>query len=449
MVNELRLLQQLEGITGGGSQSIKQELIKRNRTPLLDYILQVCYNPFITTKLAKMDYSITKLSDVSPSLENDFRSLVEDLRMAPSANTELRSRADLLVTNSGLSVDLQEYLARILTKNMNIGLGAKLINKAVGSELIPDPSLMLAKDDIERVDKWRKIICEFKYDGVRIIAKITPSGGVEYYTRNFNELPNRFLQKITEQVLELADGKTGIFFDGELTDIARTAVSGKVTSILSGKASEKIGDNLIFNIFDVEENSTLDIGKGKTKYPQRRANLEAHFAGKEFSHLALARTWEITHKDQIWDIYKEIVEVERGEGVILKNIDHVYEAKRSYEWIKLKEVKDCDLEIVGVAKPNPMSKREEKGWIGGFECRTSDNKLSVTVGSGFSESLLDEIKSAGPELYIGKIAKVKYNMLVEDKNGETSLFLPTLLEIRPDKTEADTFTKLLGDKGKA
>jgi ATP-dependent DNA ligase len=448
MVNELKLLQQLESITGGGSQAIKQDLLKKNRTPLLDFILQVCYNPFITTKLAKMDYSPTKRPDVNPDLEKEFRELVGDLRAAPSANTELRNRADLLVTNSGLSVDLQEYLARILTKNMNISLGAKLINKAFGKELIPDPSLMLAKDDIERIEKWRKIVCEFKYDGVRVIAKMTPSGGVEFFTRNFNEMPNRFLKKITEQLLELAGGKTDIFFDGELTDVARTAVSGKATSILRGTASESIGDSLVFNIFDVEESVTLDIGKGKTKYPQRRANLEAHFAGKEFTHLTLGRTWEIANKDQILEIYKEIVEIERGEGIILKNIDHVYTCKRSEEWIKMKEVKDCDLEIIGVASPNPMSKREENGWIGGFICSTSDRKLKVTVGSGFSESLLEEIKSNGPESYIGKIAKIKYNMTVEDKNGGTSLFLPTLLEIRPDKNEADSFSKIMEKKGK-
>ena len=449
MVKELSLLKQIESITGGGSQSIKQDLIKNNRTPLLDFILQVCYNPFITTKLAKVDYSLTKLTEVSPTLETDFRNLIGDLRNAPSANTELRARADNLITNSGLSVDLQEYLARILTKNMNISLGAKLINKSVGTELIPDPSLMLAKDDIERIVKWRKIVCEFKYDGVRIIAKITPTGGVEYFTRNFNELPNRFLKKITEQILQLAGGKTGIFFDGELTDFARTSVSGKVTSILRGTAPENIGDSMLFNLFDVEENITLDIGKGKTKYPQRRANLEAHFKDKTFSHLTLGRTWEIDNKDQIWDIYKTIVEIERGEGVILKNIDHVYTCKRSEEWIKMKEVKDCDLKIVGISDPNPMSKREEKGWIGGFICQTSDKKLSVTVGSGFSEALLEEIKNDGPDKYIGKIAKVKFNMIVRDKNNIPSLFLPTLLEIRVDKDKANTLDDLLETEGKA
>ena len=115
MVKELKLLKQIESITGGGSQAIKQDLIKQNRTPILDYILQVCYNPFITTKLSKIDWDLSKSPEVSPNLERDFCNLVEDLKNAPSANTDLRNRVYSLITNSGLSHELQAVLARILT----------------------------------------------------------------------------------------------------------------------------------------------------------------------------------------------------------------------------------------------------------------------------------------------------------------------------------------------
>jgi len=450
MEKQLNLLIQLEATKGNGSVATKQEMIKKNRDEILDYILQVCYNPFITTKLNKVDYAATTVTEVSPDLFKNFKLLVEELKAAPSANSGHRSRVYSLITNSGLSPELQKMLGRIFTKNMNISLGAKLINKAVGSELIPDPELMLAKDDIERINKWRKIVCEFKYDGVRIIAKIDLNGEITYFTRNFNELPARFLKKITEQIKELVGHRTGIFVDGELTDFARTTVSGKVTSILSGNPSEAIGDTFLFNLFDVEHSDTLIKGKGTTKYPQRRALLEMLFKDKAFTHLALGQKWEISNKDEIWEIYKHIVEVEKGEGVILKDIDHVYECKRSTSWIKLKEIKDCDLEIIGIEPPNAMSKREDNGWIGGFICCTSDKKLKVNVGSGFSEAFLDEIKANGTNAYIGKIAKIKYNMLVQDsKSLEWSLFLPTLLEIRPDKDVADTFEKLKSQQGKA
>ena len=448
MQSELELLLKIEGITGNGSQKIKQDLISKNLTPKLEYILSICFDPFVTTKLNKIAYKETT-SGQNQEIYEEFYNLCELLKSASAANDILRLKAASLIENCSYPKELKEVLVKILIKRMNIGIGAKLINKAIGKELIPDPSLMLAKDDIDKIDNWKKIICEFKYDGVRVIAKISESGEIQFFTRAFNELSAIFLEKIEKEIRILADGKTGIFFDGELTDFDRKSVSGKVTSILSGKSPKNIGDTFLFNVFDIENNETLIIGKGKTKYPDRRSSLEGHFEGKEFQNICLGKKWELNTKDEIWDVYKHIVEVEKGEGVILKSPEHVYECKRSMEWIKLKEIKDCDLEIIGFNEPNSMSIREKKGWIGGFLCKTSDGKLSTSVGSGFSEELLEEIKNNNPETYIGKIAKIKYNMLIEDKNGLNSLFLPTFLEIRNDKTVADTFSKLLQSKGKA
>jgi DNA ligase-1 len=448
MQRELELLVQIESITGNGSQKIKQDLIAKNLTPKLEYILSICFDPFVTTKLSKIAYKETT-NGTNSEIYEEFYSLCEQLKSASAANDILRLKAASLIENCSYPKELKETLVKILIKRMNIGIGAKLINKAIGKELIPDPSLMLAKDEISKIDSWKKIICEFKYDGVRVIAKIDDAGNVQFLTRAFNELPVQFLEKIESQIKQLAAGRTGIFFDGELTDFDRKSVSGKVTSILSGKAAKSIGDTFLFNLFDVDRNEVLIQGKGKTKYPDRRELLEKCFGETEFSHLTLGKKWELTDKEEIWGVYKHIVEIEKGEGVILKSPDHVYECKRSSEWIKLKEIKDCDLEIIGYNQPNSMSTREKKGCIGGFLCKTSDDKLTVSVGSGFSESLLQEIKENTPETYIGKIAKVKYNMLIEDKNGNNSLFLPTLLEIRPDKSVADTFEKLLQSKGKA
>ena len=51
--------------------------------------------------------------------------------------------------------------------------------------------------------------------------------------------------------------------------------------------------------------------------------------------------------------------------------------------------------------------------------------------------LLEEIKD-NEDSYIGKIVTLKYNVRIEDEHGNHSLFLPRLVEIRNDKTVADT-----------
>ena len=246
MVHEIKVLKDLESLTGEGSQKAKQSLIKESLNPKMEYILDTCFNPFVTTKLHKLNFSETPSTE-NPNMWDEFKDLVEDLKKAPAANDGLRERAQKLISYRLSSDDtedteLRKNLMKILTKRMNIGIGAKLINKAVGRELIPDPSLMLATDDHETIEKWPTIYCEEKYDGVRVIA-VYKNGEFTYFTRAFNELDASCFPKISFD-LKLCMINSGLsgnwFFDGELTDLNRKSVSGKVTQILKGTANESI-----------------------------------------------------------------------------------------------------------------------------------------------------------------------------------------------------------------
>jgi DNA ligase-1 len=318
---------------------------------------------------------------------------------------------------------------------MNIGIGAKLINKALGYELIPDPSVMLATDDHEVIENWKKIYCEEKYDGVRVIA-ICKSGEITYFTRAFNELDATCLSRITFSLkTAMINSGQGIlgdwFFDGELTDLNRKSVSGKVTQILRGTAPKNIDDDMLFNVFDFEETMTLNHGSGVLDYLTRRATLEkvASFL-PDNSPVVLARMWELDNSLEVADIYKQIV-ADGGEGVICKS-NSIYECKRSKTWIKLKEVNDCDLIVTGWYPGE--GKRE--GYIGGFICTDLSGTLNVKVGSGFTDNDLKAL-SETPDQHIGKIIAVQYNVTIEDKHGNRSLFLPRFIELRNDKDTAD------------
>jgi len=440
MHKELELLLEIEGSTGEGSQKRKQELISSNLTPELEYILSICFDPFVTTKLHKLNYSEASGSSENQNLFTEFVSLCEELKKAPAINDNLRTKAERLVESTGYHTELNKVLAKVLTKRMNIGVGAKLINKAVGKELIPDPSLMLAEDDHKAIDKWNSIVCEEKYDGVRVICAIE-SGKPKFYTRAFNELDVKYLSKIAEQLLHLGRDLGDIFFDGELTDKDRKSVSGKVNQILKGSPKESIGDDLLFNVFDVDGMSSIRTGKGEAPYTIRRQTLETVFKnGGETSNVTMARKWEAKTKEELMPIYEEIV-ANGGEGVIMKDPSHVYECKRSKSWIKFKEVEDCDLEVTGWYPGE--GKRE--GFIGGFNCKDASGEYQVKVGSGFTEADLISL-SKDPDSLIGRIVTLQYNVPIEDKNGNKSLFLPRFIEVRSDKTEPENLVTRFNKK---
>jgi DNA ligase-1 len=440
MIEELRLFKRLEQLTGEGSQKAKQLLIKENLTERFSYMLDVCYNPFVTTKLHRISFN-EYLGGNNHNHWDDFIKLVEELKKAPAANDLLRGRANTLISQK-ISDDpvedteLRNILMKILTKRMNIGIGAKLINKAVSKDLIPDPSLMLATDDHSTIDKWDKIYCEEKYDGVRVIA-LYKNGEFSYFTRAFNELDATCFPKITFD-LKTCIINSGLhgdwFFDGELTDLNRKSVSGKVTQILRGTVDASIESGLLFNVFDFEEASSLERGSGIIDYSTRRSTLETIMKYiSEDSPVKLAQMWELSDPSEVTEIYKRIVDI-GGEGVICKD-NGIYECKRSKSWVKFKEVSDCDLEITGWYPGE--GKRE--GFIGGFILTDKSKTLNVRVGAGFTDNDLKTL-SADADSHIGKIAAIQYNVTITDKHGNRSLFLPRFIEIRNDKDSSDDFS---------
>lgn len=439
MQKELRILLEIENSTGNGSQKIKQDLIKNNYSKELEYLLKVSLDPFLTTKLHKLPI----LPESPYIIEGEdiferFKNLTEKLFSAPAANDKLREEAFEIVNCYPLSVEERKILSKVLTKRLNIGIGAKLINKAFNKEVIPDPSLMLAQDDEDEIKKWSSIVCEEKYDGVRVIAYISGEE-IKFYTRAFNEIPNQYLKKIADECMILIKNsglKGEWFFDGELTDSNRKSVSGKVTQMLKGKPMESIGDDLFYNVFDLEDGDTLKNGKGIIPFDVRRSTLEGVFNTYKTSSLTLADSFLTTEKEDIYAYYKKIVD-QGGEGVILKNPEHLYECKRSKNWIKLKEVNDCDLIITGWYPGE--GKRE--GLIGGFYCEDSSGKVKVKVGAGFTDQDLKDL-SDNPDSQIGKVCAIQYNVIINDKNDNWSLFLPRFIEIRNDKDLGDDMSEL-------
>jgi DNA ligase 1 len=438
MKKEINSLLTIEGLTGNGSQKAKQEILRENFTPSFEYVLKIAFNPFITTKLNKLE--VLKESPYIAEFDpyEKFKDLTDRLFKAKAANASLREEAYELVNCIPYSYEERKMLSKVLTKKVNIGIGAKLVNKSIGREVIPDPSLMLATDEQSHIKKWNYIICEEKYDGVRIIGYYK-DGKINFYTRAFKEISNIYLKKIEEGLVTLME-ESGLkgewFFDGELTDINRKSVSGKVTQMLKGKPDPSIGDNLLFNIFDLEDGETISMGRGMLPFFIRRSSLEGIFSENKCGNLVLAESFNTTDEKKINEYYKKIID-QGGEGVILKDPNHTYECKRSQSWIKMKEVNECDLVITGWYPGE--GKREN--FIGGFICEDKSKTVKVKVGSGFTDADLSRL-SNDTDSYNGKICSVQYNVVISDKNKEWSLFLPRFVEIREDKEFPDDLRNL-------
>lgn len=437
MRRELQALYEISQINGKGSTQLQMDLLSENLTEDMKYLLDIAFNPFVTTKLNKLDVIKTG-NKIEPSVQQ-FKDLLDPLLRAKSANNDLREIMGRYIGSVDLDDNSRQILLDIVTKNLVIGIKEKTINKAAGYELIPNPSLMLAKEEEGVIEKWPQIHCEVKYDGVRVAA-IVKDGDIKFYSRNFNEIDSTRLSRIKKDLISLLDGDLtrSVFFDGELTDFDRKTVSGKFNKILKGTAPSNIDKDFVYHVFDIEDVLTLSTGKGTTPFSQRRKILEEMFANYQTSeHTTLGISYTVNSKEEVVEIYDKVV-AGGGEGVICKN-EHFYETKRCTSWIKFKQIQDCDLKVTGWEEGTG----KRTGFIGSLICESECGKLKVNVGSGFTDSDLAQMNERikNNEL-IGKIAVVRYNERITDKYGNESLFLPRFIEIREDKDVANLINEI-------
>lgn len=453
MIKILDTFVQVSEQKGSGSAARKRNMvsglnseIKENGgglSDLFEFVLRVSLDGMWVTHINSV--KISKENALEDTTDT-FVHLVGDLMSVRAVNNELRSRVESYVNSYPL--EYREMIGKVITKRMNIGVGVKEVNKALGFVLIPDVEIMKAESDVKIIKKWfdsgEEVFAELKYDGIRGFAEMKPEGVVSIKSYNMSEMNIDFTPHIREQLNKLNEvwqAKVGVphyFFDFEITGKERRTVSGEVGKLIKETAEVGCDKNWMYNLFDAHPWGLFDGETGKTQYGKRRHILEAVYngAGGELPNVIVGERWPVHDFVGLTELFKEVLE-KGEEGLVVKNGSGVYEMKRSSNWVKMKAERDCDLLIVGWFAGAPGTKREKS--IGGFNCQSSDGMLQVSVGSGFTDKMLDEIMDNGPDSYIGKIAKVKYNEVIRKKDSEVrSLFLPRFIEIRTDKHDANT-----------
>ena len=126
------------------------------------------------------------------------------------------------------------------------------------------------------------------------------------------------------------------------------------------------------------------------------------------------------------------------EGAMMKNMNQRWEPKRVKGIGKMKSENDADLIIIGFEEGTGKN----VGKLGALICETSDKLLRVNVGTGFSDYQRSLIW-LNKDNYFGQIATVMYNQKISSKGKESaSLFLPRFVDVRFDKTGANSYEEL-------
>ena len=150
--------------------------------------------------------------------------------------------------------------------------------------------------------------------------------------------------------------------------------------------------------------------------------------GNLFQRLAKVKPYEsdiiriipqkrVHDKKELMAFLKEL-EAKGGEGVVVRDPNAPYIAKRTSKALKVKSFKDTECEVVGYTK----GRGKYEGKIGALRCRLK-NGILFAIGSGLS----DKDRIDPPK--VGSIVTFKYKELT--KNGKPRF--PIFLRVRHDK----------------
>lgn len=340
----------------------------------------------------------------------------------------------------------------ILLKDLKCGTSDTTVNK-IAKKLkrddfaVPLFECQLAKDctndegDVDEALLAGRKQVEVKLDGMRVLTIVRPSGQVDQFSRNGKELVN--FAVIKEQIAKTAAQFTEpMVLDGEVMGASFQDLMKQAR-----RKSDVQADDSVLNLFDIVTLREFQAGSGKLKQTARAAKLQAWYdANADMLSNVTVVGHEIVDLDTAAG-QKQLAEINaralagKYEGIMLKDVDAVYECKRSYNWLKMKPFIEESLTVIGVEEGKPDSKFV--GTMGALLCEdiVDGKRVRVSVGSGYSIQQRAQIwadytnkpvkwqkkvdrkwvtvveKPSGNSV-IGQIAEVRADALTLSQNGE-------------------------------
>lgn len=431
----------IHALTSSNSRNYKERVIERaiiaarlgsSSAQCFLYNCYLAYNPFYVYHVKNVPKTRNLDGKENPWVE--FWGLIEDLRtMRLTGN-----RAENSITQMCNRFDSDEWnlVARaVLLKDLRCGIAKKTFNKVLGSTewRIPVFDCQLAQDSENHPQKlFGNKRIEPKLDGIRALAVVTASSIVIYsrtgkILKNFSNIENSIFEN-NDIIRSEARLGTRYVIDGEIV----TKDFQQLMTQVHRKTDVKV-DDAVFYIFDIIPLDDFINGKCELQQCCR------HEIVQRISKKMHQRTIQVqgvkgidvdlstSEGHNIMHRYAQSSVYDGFEGIVIKDVNAFYTSGRNNAWLKWKPTHTVDLTVVGIEQGTGKNANR----LGSLICHGYDNgrSISVSVGSGFSDSLRDDIW-AGRDSVIGKIVEIKCDSVSTNKDGTYSLRFPRFSRFR-------------------
>lgn len=336
--------------------------------------------------------------------------------------------------------DDAEVFFMILQRDLRCGCAESTFNK-VFKNVIVSPPYMRCTSFSKKALKKIKFPCrsEVKADGMYTDIIVT-STDVIYRSRNGDVKPLG-IDWFDDYLMDVAKEMGSFVLMGEALVLAE---AGTVMSRTDGNGylnSDSVDpERVVFDVWDCVPYTDYLVGKSPRKRSVRLSDLQQVISKattlSKHPRLSQVPQMQCNSVEDVITHFKEVISLGL-EGTVLKNEGAIWKDGTSSDQVKLKIEVECELVVVGIVE----GEGKYKNSTGSLICETSCGELVVGV-SGMSDAQRKDFWLDKDKI-VGKIVTVRFNdILYSEKNGKHSLFLPRLVEVRTDKTEADSLIRV-------
>jgi DNA ligase-1 len=391
--------------------------------------LRLCYDPMVTFGVKKIPTHGGPDGQGLPWAA--FKELAQLLSSRQLTGHDARDAIELALSASTQS-EWNDWYRLILIKDMRAGFTEGTVNRVCKKDYpqftIPLFETMLAHDGANHEKKITgKKLLEPKLDGVRVITVVNIENKTAVmYSRNGKLLEN--FDHITTSIeanIELFD--RSMVLDGEM-------VSGSFQALMKQVHRKSNANAIDARLMLFDALPLVEFQKGKSTLYQKPRS--ASLRGMQAIFDKIGSIDVIPQKEVDLDSYVGELEfkqynldaIKAGfEGIMIKDVNAIYECKRSVSWLKQKPFIEVSLEVTDVEEGTGKN----EGRLGALVCSGVDDGKTIVVncGSGFTDDARIEFWNNRNNLS-RQIVEVRADAITQNQDGTYSLRFPRFLRFR-------------------
>lgn len=432
------MLEHLASISANKERGV--QLKEYLKDPLFLKVVQYALDTSMTFKVKKFpEFAGGNGLQTNPSKIFEYLDILDS---QPGASLEDKK---YLYNLASIDAETYEVVRRICNSDLRCGCSLKSVNKARPGTIFYVPYMRCHTDKkISGIDFSNGAYIQEKADGMFDTMDIIGDHTVLFYTRDGKQpkqldiLKNIILDyvKTHDEWTDIAGmGEFRILEEDGVTLMDRQTGNGILNSMIYGTADKKYESRVVFSMWDMVDRDAFWAGQGVLIYDDRLDDTTAFVEGLNHPMVQVIESHLVYSLEEAQNFYARMRK-EGKEGAILKNRKGLFKDHTSPNQIKMKNVSDASLRIIGWKEGNG----KYVGKVGSILCATECGKCEVSL-SGMS----DEEREWDMDEMMGVIVDAEFESVIKSKNKELySLYLPRYVgPPRFDRSTADTLEDLL------